>query len=122
MKPAFQQAEDIDLAQAPEGADYPPEEGKPGGLLSRMPSLIRRPDPMPEAELIEPFLPEQSTQAPGEDRVRAKIADVIKSRTQTAPMAPMVSEIDEDEALPPLTDRSARGAAATDCQCRRRVF
>ncbi|WP_439123794.1 DNA translocase FtsK 4TM domain-containing protein [Marivita sp.] len=54
------------------------------GFLSKMPSLIRRADPEPE--LVETWptgeLPET---LPGDDRVRAKIADAIKSRVRQNP-------------------------------------
>ncbi|WP_299783997.1 DNA translocase FtsK [uncultured Marivita sp.] len=54
------------------------------GFLSKMPSLMRRADPEPE--LVETFphgeLPET---LPGDDRVRAKIADAIKSRVRQNP-------------------------------------
>ncbi|GGC12036.1 DNA translocase FtsK [Marivita lacus] len=54
------------------------------GFLSKMPSLMRRADPEPE--LVETFphgdLPDS---LPGDDRVRAKIADAIKSRVRQNP-------------------------------------
>jgi len=54
------------------------------GILSKMPSLMRRADPQPE--LVETWptgdLPET---LPGDDRVRAKIADAIKSRVRSNP-------------------------------------
>ena len=54
------------------------------GFLSKMPSLIRRADPEPE--LIETWpsgdVPET---LPGDDRVRAKIADAIKTRVRQNP-------------------------------------
>ncbi|MHA6262976.1 DNA translocase FtsK [Arenibacterium sp. CAU 1754] len=58
------------------------EPAERGSFLSRMPALIRRPDPMPEPELVEPEAPEYDAEMPGDDRIRAKIADVIKSRTR----------------------------------------
>ena len=49
-------------------------------LLSRMPSLIRRPEPMPEPELVEPAPVAQIDDMPGDERIRARIADVIRAR------------------------------------------
>ncbi|MEM7519727.1 MAG: DNA translocase FtsK 4TM domain-containing protein [Pseudomonadota bacterium] len=54
------------------------------GLLSRMPALIKRPDVMPEPELPEASAPVQIDEMPGEDRIKTKIADVIKNRVRTA--------------------------------------
>ena len=55
------------------------------GLLSKMPALVKRaPDPMPEPELVETWSDAVVDNAPGEDRIRSKIADVIKSRVRTA--------------------------------------
>lgn len=59
-----------------------PEREERGSFLSRMPSLIRRPDPMPEMELVEPEPIAGFDSMPGDDRIRAKIADAIKLRSQ----------------------------------------
>ncbi len=63
-------------------------------LLSRMPSLIRRPDVMPEPELIEPALAadlaDASDSMPGEDRIRAKIADAVRMRASAAAPPPAI--------------------------------
>ena len=74
---------------------------KTGGLLSRMPSLIRRPDPDPEPELIE-TAPALDVDTPPDDRVRAKIADVIKSRVRQNPAV-------QAESVAPLTKGRGRG-------------
>ncbi len=76
-------------------------------LLSRMPSLIRRSDPMPEPELVEPPLAAapvalSNTMAGGE-RIRAKIADAVRLRAQADAPAP---EIDPER---PLTNGRGRG-------------
>jgi S-DNA-T family DNA segregation ATPase FtsK/SpoIIIE len=55
-----------------------------GGLLSRVPGLVRRPDKMPEPELIDQGDAAYDEDAPGEDRIRARIADVIKSRVRSS--------------------------------------
>ncbi len=64
--------------------EHPTPAPQKAGFLSKMPSLIRRPDPEPE--LVETWatgeLPET---LPGDDRVRAKIADAIKSRVRQNP-------------------------------------
>ncbi|WP_406646471.1 DNA translocase FtsK [Aliisedimentitalea scapharcae] len=57
-----------------------------GGFLKRMPGLIRRADPapevMPEPELVEPMAVADVEMLPGDDRIRAKIASVVRSRQQ----------------------------------------
>ncbi|MDP5365457.1 MAG: DNA translocase FtsK [Paracoccaceae bacterium] len=63
------------------------------GLLSRVPGFGRRAEAMPEPELVEAY-PNAYDEAhdimPGDDRIRAKIADVIKSRVRpVAPLAPV---------------------------------
>ena len=49
--------------------------------------LLRKPEPMPEPELVEygahPNWDDQ--RMPGDDRIKAKIADVIKSRVRHSP-------------------------------------
>ena len=80
-----------------------PEVAKPGGgLLSLMPSLIRRPEPMPEPELVELDVPRDLSDMPGEDRIREKIADVIKSRVRQ-------NLVVQGENLTPLTRGRGRG-------------
>ena len=75
-----------------------------GGLLSRMPSLIRRPEPMPEPELVEPEpIADIADEMPGGDRIRAKIADAIRTRrVEAQPMA-------EPETDPDLPLTKGRG-------------
>ncbi|MEO0939370.1 MAG: DNA translocase FtsK 4TM domain-containing protein [Pseudomonadota bacterium] len=74
------------LVATPEPQAAPDPAPKPG-LLSRMPSLVRRaePDPMPEPELIEHYSDVDVGEGPGDERIKAKIADVIKSRVRGAP-------------------------------------
>ncbi|MFN3208767.1 MAG: DNA translocase FtsK 4TM domain-containing protein [Roseovarius sp.] len=80
---------------APEADLYAPVPEKAGGLLSRMPSLMRRPERVPEPELVEASeLPDMP--APSDDRVSAKIADVIKSRVRQTPALQI-------DAMAPLT-------------------
>ncbi|MCR8547948.1 DNA translocase FtsK 4TM domain-containing protein [Salipiger sp. P9] len=58
----------------------PAPEPKKQGLLARVPGLIKRPEPMPEPELVEPAEMDHDVEQPGEERIRAKIADVIRAR------------------------------------------
>jgi S-DNA-T family DNA segregation ATPase FtsK/SpoIIIE len=55
------------------------EEEKPS-LLSRVPGLVKRPEPMPEPELVQVEPVAHVEAIPGEDRIKEKIADVVKSR------------------------------------------
>ncbi|WP_187431789.1 hypothetical protein ROLI_037320 [Roseobacter fucihabitans] len=54
------------------------------GLFARMPGLVKRPETLPEPELVEYDLTEDFEGAPGEDRIKARIADVIKSRARSS--------------------------------------
>ncbi|EEX09419.1 DNA translocase FtsK [Ruegeria lacuscaerulensis ITI-1157] len=74
------------------------------GLLARMPSLIRRPEPMPEPELVDPDPVSGYDEMPGEDRIRSKISAVIRNRkVATGEMAP------EPDPNRPLTKGRGRG-------------
>ncbi|MCQ0091922.1 DNA translocase FtsK [Roseovarius sp. M141] len=59
------------------------------GLLGRMPSLMRKPEPLPEAEWVETQATAADRPMPGEDRIKEKIADIIKSRVRKGPIANM---------------------------------
>ena len=75
------------------------------GFLSKMPSLIKRSEPMPEPELIEAECLADAANAPGPDRIQARIAEAIRSRkAQGQPVSP--PEIPEDK---PLTKGRGRG-------------
>ena len=52
------------------------------GLRALMPSLIKRPEPMPEPELIEHMQTADYAEMPTDDRIKSKISDVIKSRAR----------------------------------------
>ena len=67
-----------------------------GGLLARVPSLLKR-QPDPEPELVEPALAPDALPM-GEERISARISDVIKNRAKGLPSAP---GLQRDE--PPLT-------------------
>ena len=77
-------------------------------LLSRMPSLIRRSDPMPEPELIEPGPAAASAgipdTMPGDARIRAKIADAVRSHAMAAATPPPQTDPER-----PLTNGRGRG-------------
>ncbi|MGB5863849.1 MAG: DNA translocase FtsK 4TM domain-containing protein [Sulfitobacter sp.] len=72
------------------------------GLLARMPGLIKRPDAMPEHELVETHHEAVLDQEPDVDRIKSKISDVIKNRVRstTAVHVPATS---------PLTRGRGRG-------------
>ncbi len=81
---------------------YEPE--KPGLLAS----LIRRPQPMPEAELIEQDSYAADIEAPGEDRIKAKISDAIRNRVRQKPILQLQPRSADHDAVqlraePPLT-------------------
>ncbi|WP_372611991.1 DNA translocase FtsK [Aquicoccus sp.] len=77
------------------------------GFLSQASRLIRRPEPdvttLPEPELVEsePHF-ETAPEAPGDDRIRARIADVIKTRVRQNPAF-------QSETHAPLTKGRGRG-------------
>ena len=69
--------------------DYYEEEAAPAAeaktsLLARMPGLIKRPDAMPEPELVEHEHDAVVEDAPDADRIKSKISDVIKNRVRTS--------------------------------------
>ncbi|GAA6209262.1 DNA translocase FtsK 4TM domain-containing protein [Cognatishimia sp. WU-CL00825] len=59
------------------------EEAPKSSLLARVPNLIKRAEPMPEPELIVQDSVADVRDMPGDDRIKAKIADVIKSRVRS---------------------------------------
>ena len=75
-----------------------------GGLLSRMPNILRR---SIEPELVEPrlMLEDGYADAPSEDRIRARISDAIRTRATGRPVAEPV--ISTPRAEPPVA--RARG-------------
>jgi S-DNA-T family DNA segregation ATPase FtsK/SpoIIIE len=82
----------FNVQQAPVAQASERQEAKPS-ILARMPTLIRRAEPMPqempEPELVEPAPVADVQAGPGDDRIRAKIADVVRSRQQaTQPPEP----------------------------------
>lgn len=88
------------MHDAPEFQDMRPEPKL--GIFSKMPSLVKRPEAMPEPELVEYDSFDDFDEAPGEDRIKARIADVIKSRART-------SKAVQVPATAPLTKGRGRG-------------
>jgi S-DNA-T family DNA segregation ATPase FtsK/SpoIIIE len=85
------------------------EQAEPkAGLLARMPSLIKRADPlpeeMPEPELVETFSDVDVGDGPDQDRIKSKISDVIKSRVRHSPGVQI-------NTVAPLTKGRGRGPA-----------
>ncbi|KIC49937.1 DNA translocase FtsK [Tateyamaria sp. ANG-S1] len=82
------------------------EEPARPSLLSRMPTLIKRsepvPDEMPEQELIETYSDVDVGEGPGDERIKLKIADVIKARVRSNPAMQV-------ESVAPLTKGRGRG-------------
>ncbi|ASM73736.1 MULTISPECIES: DNA translocase FtsK [Roseobacteraceae] len=77
--------------QAPAHGMFHTEAAPKSGLLARMPGLVKRPDAQPDVEMPEPELVETCSTAdvgegPGDDRIKAKIADVIKNRVRQVPV------------------------------------
>lgn len=66
------------IEAAPEVEEEPKQ-----GLLSRVPNLIKRPEPMLEPELVVEDAVADVEDMPGDDRIKAKINDVIKSRIRS---------------------------------------
>ena len=75
-----------------------------GGFLSRMPSLIRRPEPVIEDEDGDEYAEEVM---PGGDRIRAKIADIVKTRRESGRVtAPEPDHLPVEECVePPVAKR-----------------
>ncbi len=99
---------DDDLAYADPVFEEPemeiPEPEPKMGLLARMPSLIRRPEPMPEPELVETASVEGYYDMPKEDRIRSKISAAVRNRkVATGEMTP------EPDPNLPLTKGRGRG-------------
>ncbi|WP_321830262.1 DNA translocase FtsK [Thalassovita sp.] len=100
----WQVTDEDDIEFMEEAAEEPAPE-KPS-LLKRMPTLIRRSDPveaeeLPPPEMVQPDLA-PDVPAPGDDRIKAKIADVIKSRVRSNPAVQV-------ETVAPLTKGRGRG-------------
>jgi S-DNA-T family DNA segregation ATPase FtsK/SpoIIIE len=76
--PAAEYAPEQEYELAPE-----PEPEAKTSLLARMPGLIKRPDAMPEPELVETAHQHVLEHAPSEERIKTKISDIIKNRVRT---------------------------------------
>jgi len=62
------------------------EQPEKSSLLARMPKLIKRQETLPEPELVETTFSAEAL-APGEDRIRSRIADAIKNRVMPEPVS-----------------------------------
>ncbi|MDR9486338.1 MAG: DNA translocase FtsK [Sediminimonas sp.] len=112
-------AADWRVDRGPEAApaDGPRAEQAPaakGGFLSRMPALVRRPDPLPEPELIERAPAAQVDEMPGNDRIKAKIADVIRNRVRAAPEVSAERGPADPAHMPPEPPLTSFAAAQPD--------
>ena len=87
------------------------DEPRRGGLLGLMPVFARRSgDQMPQPELIdETYEGPVADAAPGDDRIRAKIAEAIQSRVRRAP-EPMVIEPNDGDTTEPALPLMQDGA------------
>jgi S-DNA-T family DNA segregation ATPase FtsK/SpoIIIE len=91
-------------ASAAEGPGLAPARPR-SGLLGLVPGLMKRamPGPVaPEPELVTPALAPDA-EAPGEDRIRARISDAIRARVRGGPLqpAPRRPDAGQTAALPP---------------------
>ncbi len=71
-----------------EGESFELQEEKPAqkpGLFNLMPSFVRRTEKMPEPELVEEYAQIEDPNLPGDERLKAKINHVIKSRVRRGP-------------------------------------
>ncbi len=72
------------IPRAPVGSDVLDETDiefqEKTSFLARMPALIKRAEKLPEPELVEPQAVADVAEMPGDDRIQAKISDVIKNR------------------------------------------
>ncbi|MFK7939738.1 MAG: DNA translocase FtsK 4TM domain-containing protein [Roseovarius sp.] len=98
-EPPLEADAEVQLIEAEEDAFF---EEKPTGLRALMPSLIRKPEPMPTPEMVEHDSIAQDVEAPGEDRIKSRISDVIKSRVRQSPHVQV-------ESVAPLTKGRGRG-------------
>ena len=85
----------------PEG--FGQEQPEKPSLLARMPKLIKRQETLPEPELVEAAFNTEAS-APGEERIRSRIADAIKNR-----LMPETVPVEEEK---PLTKGLGRGPDA----------
>ncbi len=102
--PELARAADARAAPAVHGYRLPEEQEpeRPGGLRALMPALMRKPERLPEPELVEPDVVDHDADIPGEDRIRARITDVIKTRVRQKPEIQVTS-------VAPLTKGRGRG-------------
>ena len=73
-----------EVAPAVGAPTFQPAPETKSGIFSRMPNLVRRPEALPDAELVEHEQMDFENETPGEERIKARIADVIKSRVRSS--------------------------------------
>ena len=83
-------------------AAHTPEAAPRGGLMARMPGLMRKPTPLPDPELVESEGYQGETDPPEQDRIKARISDVIRTRARQNPAL-------RTEEIAPLTKGRGRG-------------
>ena len=76
--PAYDEEGETSDAKDQEPAQKP-------SLFSLMPSFAKRPEKMPEPELVEDYAQIDDPDMPGDERIKAKINHVIKSRVRRGP-------------------------------------
>ncbi|MEM7317393.1 MAG: DNA translocase FtsK 4TM domain-containing protein, partial [Pseudomonadota bacterium] len=86
-----------------EPSDLAASEESKLGLLARMPNLIRRPEKMPEPELVESAQFDGEAEMPGNTRISERIASAVQLRKQAAGHPP------EPDPNRPLTKGRGRG-------------
>ena len=80
-------ADQDDAAWDVQQPEFDEEEPEPkSGLLARMPSLIRRAEPLPEPELYTPEALEFDDAPHDDGRVQERIADAIRARVRATPL------------------------------------
>ncbi|MDA7425150.1 DNA translocase FtsK [Thalassococcus lentus] len=95
-EPAITAEPDAILEHVEDPIEMPAEKT---GLLARMPSLLKRSDPMPEPELVDAGVVGHDMEAPQDDRVKAKIADAVKTRMRGQPQVAAAAPADPSKPL-----------------------
>ncbi|HBZ43541.1 MAG TPA: DNA translocase FtsK [Maritimibacter sp.] len=100
------------MQAAPQPQAQPMPEADPaprGGLLSRMPGLMKR-QPEPEPELMDNTFHGQDPEPQSPDRISAKIASALKNRTAQMAGVPVAQE--QEDYVEPSTSQMIAAAAA----------
>ncbi len=73
-----------------------------GGLLSKMPSLLRRSESLPEPELVENAGPADDSEHPTSERISTRISDAIRAREEAQKPAPVEPPVIRPKGPTPL--------------------